>query len=142
MNTRIKAAFLLMLLLQAVHSAEEIIFRFHEAFRPMRFIYRLHPDLARPAFIGFNSLLILFGLFCFFYWVLPAREGARWVLWLWVGIQLTTIVAHAVWFITTGGYHPGLVTVPLLLPAALYMLYQLRRLTSARMPGDRREPAP
>jgi len=125
MNVRTKAAFLAMVVLQAAHSVEEIIFKFHEAFPPMQSIYRRAPSLAQPAFVLFNSVLILSALLCFFHWVRPARAGARAVLWVWVGIQLATVAAHVVWLALAGGYHPGLATVPALAAAAAYMTYRL-----------------
>jgi len=62
---RIKAAFLVMVVLQAVHSIEEFIFRLYEVLPPILFVYRRAPGLAMPAFILFNSFLVLFGLACF-----------------------------------------------------------------------------
>ena len=125
MNNRIKIAFLTMISLQAVHSVEEYIFKFYEAFPPMQFIYRDAPDLAKSGFVTFNLLLFLFGIICFFYWVQPARKGARVVIWVWIAIQLATIASHAIWVMSVGDYHPGLATVPLFVPIVVFMMYLL-----------------
>ena len=116
-----------MVWLQAAHSVEEYVFKLYERFPPMRFIYRSVPELARPAFIVFNLFLFLFGLFCYFYWVRPERKGAAIIIWIWIAIQIVTISAHLVWAILTGGYNPGLATVPLFIPVVIYLIYQLRR---------------
>jgi len=125
MNNRIKIAFLTMISLQAVHSIEEYIFKFYEVFPPMQFIYRDAPDLAKSGFVTFNLLLFLFGIICFFYWVQPARKGARVVIWVWIAIQLATIASHAIWVMSVGDYHPGLATVPLFVPIVVFMMYLL-----------------
>ena len=127
MNNRVKTAFLGMVLLQAVHSVEEYAFKLYEVFPPMQFIYRNAPELAQPAFVAFNLLLFLFGMICFFYWVQPARKGAKIIVWIWIAIQLTTFAAHLVWAILIGGYHPGLGTAPLFVPVVIYLIYWLRR---------------
>ncbi|MDQ3748974.1 MAG: HXXEE domain-containing protein [Acidobacteriota bacterium] len=127
MNHRIKTAFLLMILLQAIHSVEEYIFKLYEVFPPMQLIYRNTPELAQAAFITFNLLLFLFGLICFFYWVQPARKRARVVVWIWIVIQMATVAAHLVWAIVIGGYNPGLATAPLFVPVIGCLLYWLQR---------------
>jgi hypothetical protein len=127
MNNRIKTAFLLMILLQAIHSVEEYIFKLYEVFPPMLFAYRNSPELAQAAFITFNLVLFLFGLICFFYWVQPTRKGARVIVWAWIMIQIATFAAHLVWAILIGGYNPGLATAVLFVPVIVYLLYWLQR---------------
>jgi len=65
----------MLIVLQALHSIEEFIFKFYEVFPPMVSLYRDAPLLARPAFIIFNVVLAALGLICFFYWVWPAKRG-------------------------------------------------------------------
>ncbi|MFN2415611.1 MAG: HXXEE domain-containing protein [Pyrinomonadaceae bacterium] len=120
-------AFLVLILLQVLHSVEEFTFKFYEVFPPMALLYRGAPRLAGPAFIISNSLLITVGLVCFFHWVAPGRPGARVVIWLWVGAEVLNAMAHSVWAIMVGGYNPGLVTSLGFVPVAAYMIYLLRR---------------
>ena len=129
MNSRIKTAFLVMVLLQGIHSVEEYIFKLYEVFPPMQFIYQDAPESARLAFITFNLLLFLFGLACFFYDVRPAGNGAKTVIWIWIAIQLATLAAHVIWAILIGGYNPGLATAPLFVPVVIYLIYWLRRVS-------------
>jgi len=130
MNGNIPAVFLLLIILQAIHSAEEFIFRFYERFPPMKFLYQNAPYLAKPAFAIFNALLVLMGMVCFYYWVEPARKGARRVVWVWIIIESVNVVAHLVWAVLTGGYNPGLVTGVLFVPVLIYLCYSMRRISS------------
>jgi len=115
--------FLLLVILQAIHSVEEFIFRFYERFPPMRFLYQNVPHLAKPAFAISNALLVLIGLVCFYYWVQPARKGATVVVWIWITIESLNVVAHIVWAALIGGYNPGLVTGLLFVPVLIYLCY-------------------
>src|SRR5260370_27784647 len=99
MNGNIPAVFLLLIILQAIHAAEEFIFRIFERFPPMRFLYQNAPYLAKPAFAIFNTVLVLVGMGCFYYWVQPARNGVRVVVWLLVIIQPLNVVSHLVWVV-------------------------------------------
>ncbi len=130
MNNQVKSAFLTAVTVQALHSVEEFIFKLYEVFPPMLFLYRRAPGLAKPAFVVFNLLLVLFGLFCYFRLVLPAGKSAGVVVWIWVGIQFATVAVHIVWAILTGGYHPGLGTVPFVALAGSYLAYALQLIPS------------
>jgi len=127
MNKKIRAAFLILIVLQALHSTEEFIFRFYEVFPPMVRLYRDAPQLARPAFVVFNLALLMGGLICLFRWVWPGRRGARTIVWIWIGGEILNALAHATWAILIGGYNPGLLTGVGFVPVAVYLGYQLRR---------------
>lgn len=127
MNSRIPHAFLSLVILQAVHSAEEFVFGFYERFPPMRALYRDAPLLAKPAFAISNALLFLAGLICFYYWVRRGRRGARTVVWVWVVLESVNVVAHSVWALLIGGYNPGLATAVLFAPVLIYLGRLMRR---------------
>jgi hypothetical protein len=116
--------------LQALHSLEEFIFKFYEVFPPMASIYRNAPGLAQPAFVFANSLLVLVAFVCLFGWVWPARQGAKAVAWVWVGVEAFNVIAHGVWAILIWGYNPGLVTGLGFVPVVAYLTYLLRRVPS------------
>lgn len=130
MNRSIPPAFLSLVILQAIHSAEEFAFRFYENFPPMRLIYRDAPLLAKPAFLISNALLFFAGLICFSCWVRPARKGARTVVRVWVVLESVNVVAHFVWALLIRGYNPGLVTVGLFVPVLIYLTSVMRRVPS------------
>ena len=127
MNNKIRAAFLILILLQALHSTEEFTFKFYDVFPPMVRLYRDAPQLAKPAFVVFNVLLLLTGLICLFVWVWPGRRGARTVVWIWVGGETFNALAHSAWAILAGRYNPGLLTGIGFVPVVLYISYQLKR---------------
>ena len=126
MDARIKVAFLLLVVTQIAHSAEEYVFRFYEAFPPARFLNEAVPGFAHPGFIIFNTLLALFGLWCFLSNVLPGTKSARDWVWIWVVIELFNGFAHPLWTIATRGYVPGLATSPILVGLAGYLFHRLR----------------
>src|SRR6266446_3276848 len=133
MNGNIRTMFLLLVILQAIHSAEEFIFRLYERFPPMRLLYQNAPYLAKPAFVISNASLVLIGLGCFYYWVQPARKGARAVVWVWLIMESLNVTAHLVWAILIGGYNPGLVSGVLFVPVLIYLFYLMRRVPSHRI---------
>ena len=126
MNSHIRRAFLSLILVQAVHSAEEFVFRFYEEFPPMRLIYQDAPQLAKPAFAVANVFLFFAGLACFYYWVRPARRGAATVVRAWMVIESFNVAAHSVWAVLTGGYNPGLVTAFLFVPPLVWLWRAMR----------------
>jgi hypothetical protein len=130
MNSKTQLAFLSLIILQAIHSAEEFIFRFYEEFPPMVFIYQDAPYLAKPAFAISNVLLVLIGLVCFYYWVQPVRKGARTVIWVWTVIESLNVAAHFVWAALIKGYNPGFVTGILFIPLLIYLWYLMTHVSS------------
>ena len=127
MNNRIQVAFLLLIVLQTLHSIEEFIFRFYEVFPPMVSVYRNAPHLARPAFILANSILVLVGFVCLFCWVWPGKRGAKTVVWVWIGVESFNLIAHCVWAVLIRAYNPGLVTGLGFVPVVVYLIYLLWR---------------
>ena len=127
MNNRLRIAFLLLIVLQLLHSLEEFVFKFYEQFPPMVFVYRNSPGMARTAFILFNSILFLAALASLLYWVWPARRGTITVVWVWVGAETLNVIAHCVWAVLIRGYNPGLVTGIAFLPVLAYLVRLLRR---------------
>lgn len=127
MSIEIRSTFLVLIGLQALHSAEEFIFKLYKVFPPMVLLYRRVPHLAGPAFIIFNVLLLIIGLLCFFRWVWPAKRGARTVVWVWVAAEAVNAVAHAAWAVLIRGYNPGLVTGLGFVPVVVYLSWLLRR---------------
>jgi hypothetical protein len=136
-DRRISAAFLALVAVQALHSIEEYSFGFYEVFPPARLIHALVPGLPRPGFIVFNTLLVLFGLWCAFSNVIPATGSARDWVWIWVAIELFNGLAHPIWAVAIGGYNPGLATSPALLGLAIYLFHRLRT-----TPEPRTDPEP
>lgn len=126
MNNRLKRAFLMLIVLQAAHSIEEYVFKFYEVFAPARLINNLLPGFSRPGFIAFNVLLVCLGLFCYIYWIRPAKPRARVAIWFWIVIESYNAIAHTVWMIVGAGYNPGLISALLFFPLTGYLAYGMR----------------
>lgn len=105
---------LAMIVLQAVHAAEEFALEFWNAFPPMRAIYGPDSSLGRALFVLFHVLLIGFGVWCY-QQVRRSTERGRTAMWCWVMVQCGTVAAHLIWMALDPGFQPGLVTLPLFL---------------------------
>lgn len=123
-----KVTFAALILTQAVHSTEEILFRLWESFPPARFISTaISPADPERGFVVGNILLVAFGTWCFFWPVRREWAIAGTIAWLWVIIETINGIVHPLWALHVGGYAPGVATAPLLLILALYLARQLTR---------------
>ncbi len=126
-RTKVQNWFLVLILIQAVHSFEEYIFEFYRAFPPAQILNAIYPGSAKPAFILFNFLLIAFGLISYWLWVSPNRPGTRFILWIWIAIGIYNGLTHLVWGFFIDDYNPGLLTIVPLLIVALYLIQFARK---------------
>lgn len=126
--SRFQLTFGALILTQAAHSAEEIVFRLWESFPPARFLSTtVSPADPERGFIVLNILLVAFGAWCFFW---PVRRGwpvAIPIAWLWTVIEIINGIVHPSWSVLQGSYTPGVATAPILLILALYLARQLLR---------------
>ena len=82
----------------------------------------------RPAgFVVANSLLVLFGLWCWFARVRPQHPAARGFIWFWALLETANGVGHIGLAAAAGGYFPGLATAPLLLGVGAWLVVRLVR---------------
>lgn len=128
MNNRIKTTFLILVLVQGLHSIEEYIGRLWEVFPPAAFLSSLVSTNPETGFLMINIGLFLFGLFC---WIFPVRRNylpARGLIWLWIIIEMINGIGHPLWAVYAGRYVPGLATAPILLLCTLYLCRLLLRL--------------
>jgi hypothetical protein len=124
--TRSQVAFGALILAQVAHSIEEYWGRLWESFPPARFLAGLISNNHELGFIVINASLIAFGLWCF---VWPVRREWRYagqVVAGWAAIEIINGVGHPVWSLREGRYTPGVVTAPLLLALAVYLVWILR----------------
>ena len=126
--TRFHATFLALVVTQATHSYEEYVGRLYEVFAPARLVSGLISRDLERGFLIFNTTLVLFGFWCFFW---PVRRGwpaAVPLAWLWVAIELLNGIGHPLWSLRQLRYTPGVATAVVLLFIALYLMRQLRAL--------------
>jgi len=120
MNKSIRFTFLLIALVQGLHSIEEIIGKLWDVYPPATFLSGLVSTNLKAGFIIINvSLFIVLMLT----WLSTFSKSfsARGILWLWVILETINGLGHTVWAIIERAYVPGLATAPVLLFLALYL---------------------
>jgi hypothetical protein len=119
--------FLLLILVQGLHSIEEYVTGLYEVFAPTRFVSSLvSNDLATGFLIG-NVALVGFGFWC---WAVPVRSGwssARGIAWFWALLEIGNGIGHSLLAVSRGGYFPGAVTAPALLLVGVWLAVLLAR---------------
>lgn len=132
MDSRGRAAFLILIAAQAAHSIEEYVFRLFDVFGPSRFVSGLvSSDLARGFAIA-NAAVVAFGLWCYVARVRPGHSASHAFLWFWTLLEFGNGIGHIVLAISRGGYFPGVGTAPVLLGVSSYL--GLRLLVTTQPP--------
>jgi uncharacterized protein with HXXEE motif len=116
-----------LILCQAAHSVEEYLFRLYDLFPPARYVADLFGVDRAAGFVIANSLLVLFGLWCWAARVRRQRRGARGLAWFWALLETANGLGHIALALAAGGYFPGLATAPLLLGAGGWLIIRLTR---------------
>ena len=127
MNPKVRTTFLILVLVQGLHSVEEFYGKLWEVFPPARLLSSLVAENLKTGFLLINIGLFIFGLWC---WLLPIRRNylyAPILIWFWIVIEMINGIGHPFWALYEGGYVPGLVTAPILLMQAVYLSRQLLR---------------
>jgi hypothetical protein len=124
---RIKFAFSALILAQIVHSAEEYVGRLWESFPPARFLTGIVSSDRELGFIVINGALVAFGLWCLLFPVRKEWPSATAFIWFWIVLEIINGVGHPAWSLRQDGYTPGVLTAPILLGIALYLVFQLRK---------------
>ncbi len=127
MHKQIRISFLMLVLVQGLHSIEEYIGKLWEVFIPAKFLSGLVSGNLETGFLVINISLFIFGLWC---WYIPVRKNyfyARSVIWFWIIIEIINGIGHPAWALYNGGYVPGAATAPVLLALAVSLLWQLLR---------------
>jgi hypothetical protein len=122
-----RAAFLVLIAAQALHSIEEYRYRLFDVFGPARLASGV---VSRDLALGFailNAGIVALGLVTYFVFVRSGGGGARVAAAVWAILEAANGAGHTVLALAAGGYFPGLYTAPLLLGASAYLAYRLRR---------------
>jgi hypothetical protein len=125
MNPGIRYAFLLLVLMQTLHSLEEYYFSVWTVLAAARFASSLISDNLALGFLIINTAVVLLGFWTYLYPV--SRQWASWglFLWSWSAIELANGMAHIVFAVQAQGYFPGLYTAPLLLLCSCYIGFRM-----------------
>lgn len=126
MNKPIRITFLLIALVQLLHSIEEYVGKLWDVYPPATFLCGLVSNNLRTGFIIINVSLFVV-LMLTWRGTFSKNLSVRPLLWFWSIMELINGVGHSVWAIMEGSYEPGLITAPVLLILALNMLRLLTR---------------
>ena len=120
MNKSIRFTFLLIALVQGLHSIEEIIGKLWDVYPPATFVSGLVSTNLKAGFIIINVSLFIVLMMT---WLSTFSKSfsARGILWLWVILETINGIGHSVWAIIERAYVPGLATAEILLFLALYL---------------------
>ena len=118
---------MILVLVQAMHSVEEYVFKLYEVFGPARFVSGLVSDDLPTGFAVVNIGFVALGTWCYLARVRPAHVSARSWVWPWVVVEGANGIVHSVIALQRGGYFPGVLTAPLLLATSLYLGIRLKR---------------
>ena len=127
MDSRSRFAFLILVVVQAMHSVEEYVFKLYDVFGPARFVSGLVSDDLRTGFAFVNMGLVALGIWCYLARVRPAHVSARSWVWPWVVVEGVNGIGHPFIALERGEYFPGVLTAPLLLATSLYLGIRLMR---------------
>jgi hypothetical protein len=120
MNRRISINFLLIALVQGLHSIEEFFGKLWEVYPPATFLSGLVSTNLKTGFIIINvSLFIILMLT----WLTTFSKSysTRGILWIWIILETINGIGHIIWAIIERSYEPGLTTAPILLGLALWL---------------------
>ncbi|MEA3016079.1 MAG: hypothetical protein QOI38_801 [Sphingomonadales bacterium] len=117
-----------------MHSVEEYVFRLYDLLPPARAVSGAIGLDRAGGFAVVNTLLVGFGLACWFVWVRPGRRPARAVAFAWALLETLNGLGHFALAYAAGGYFPGLYTAPLLLILGIRLLARLLRGFSRAVP--------
>ena len=132
MDARSRAAFLVLIAVQAVHSAEEYWFRLYDVFAPTRILSEaIGPDRVTGFLIG-NAALLILAVGSYFASIRSGDKMARGLAWFWALLEIANGLNHVALALAAGAYFPGVATAPLLLAAAGFLAVRLTRRESAR----------
>ena len=121
---RLKLAVFLLVLIQALHSIEEHIFRFYDQFPIFSFYDKTYASIPQAVFVTFNVAFVLLLLLGF---LLTFFKRARRVFPLaFAVLEFVNGLYHVFWSLIAWRYFPGTVTGLLFLPVAFYILRNYR----------------
>lgn len=125
MNKKISSTFLVLVLVQGLHSIEEYVGKLWETFPPARVLCSMVSDNLVTGFLIINIGLFVFGLWC---WLFPLRKNyfyAQFLIWFWIVLELVNGIGHPIWTIMQKAYTPGMLTAPIILVISIILFRKL-----------------
>ena len=121
-DSRIPKVFLLLVCFQALHSIEEYIGKLWENFPPATWLTGVVSEDRHFGFLLINIGLFVVGLLMWYFLVKPRHKLAIFPIIFWLLIEMMNGIGHPIWSIMQSSYTPGVLTAPLLLVTALYLI--------------------
>ena len=125
MNKRIQITFIILVLVQGLHSIEEYFGKLWEVFPPAKFLSSLVSKNLETGFLIINIVLFLFGIWC---WLFPIHKNyviASGLIGFWIVIEMINGIGHPIWALYEKAYVPGVATAPILLILTIYLSKQI-----------------
>ena len=126
MGNKTKITFLILVLLQGLHSVEEYIGKLWDVFPPAKYLTNLFSENNEIGFLIANLGIFIIGILCWLLLYSKFESTISIIIWIFIVIEIINGIGHPVWSIYQKGYTPGVITAPLLLVTALYLARQLR----------------
>ena len=121
MDKSIRINFLLIVLVQGLHSIEEYFGNLWDVYPPATFLSGLVSSNLKTGFIIINIGLFII-LMITWLSTFSKNFSIRGFLWFWTVMELINGIGHSVWAITERSYEPGLITAPILILLAISMV--------------------
>ena len=125
MDNHSKIVFLILVLLQGLHSFEEYIGKLWEVFPPAEFLTSLFSKDHQTGFLIANIGIFVIGILCWLLLYSKFESFAHILIWIFIVIEIINGIGHPAWSIYQKSYTPGVFTAPLLLVTALYLVRYL-----------------
>ena len=120
-RTQYKWVFLILVLVQGLHSLEEYFGRLWEVFPPATLLTSLVSENLEVGFLIINIGLFILGLWCWAFPILKDYTISNGLIWFWIIIEVINGIGHPLWSLYRGEYTPGVATAPILLLLAVYL---------------------
>jgi len=120
-----KITFLILVLLQGLHSIEEYIGKLWDVFPLAKYLTSLFSENHRTGFLIANIGIFIIGIIC---WILLYSQIELFIsklLWIFIVIEIINGLGHSLWSLYQNDYTPGIITAPLLFITALYLARRL-----------------
>jgi len=126
-KTNIKITFLILVIIQGIHSIEEYFGHLWDVFQPAKVLTGFVSDNLEVGFLIINICLFLFGMWS---WIIPVRNNnsiAKGIIWFWILIEMINGIGHPIWALLEKSYVLGVATAPILLVLAVYLFRELKK---------------
>ena len=121
MSKSVSSVFLLLVIVQALHSIEEYFGELWNVFPPAEWLTGLISNDRHIGFLVANIGIFVLGLICW-YFLVKNNPIAKAAIWFWIVIELMNGIIHPAWSIMQKSYMPGVFTSLILFLVSVYLI--------------------